>query len=240
MKSDMYSIFADEYDLAIQDNIYNAHLERPSLKALLPKLAGLNVLDLGCGSGVYAEYLLDQGVNHITAIDYSVDMIRLLKEKIKKRHQQAKVNAYVQDLSKGLVQEKEARFDLVIAPLMVHYLQDLRPLFKDVHRVLKSGGMFVFSAHHPFVDFSSSTQKNYFETEKIQEHWHTLGKPVQVTFYRRPLSDLINAITQNGLTLCQMTEGTVSPVVETMDKKRFDHLSTRPNFLFIQSMKSGE
>ncbi|WP_417795109.1 class I SAM-dependent methyltransferase [Terasakiella pusilla] len=240
MKSAMYSTFADEYDLAIQDNIYNAHLERPSLQALLPDIAGLNILDLGCGSGVYAEYLLDQGANHVTSIDYSADMIQLLQNKMEKRQQPDKTHAYVQDLSLGLPQEKDASADLVIAPLMIHYLKNLHPLFEEVHRVLKTNGMFVFSSHHPFVDFASSSSKNYFATEKIQEEWHTLGRPVEVTFYRRPLSDIMNALAQSGLLLTHMSEGQVSQKVKTMDEKRYQHLTTRPNFLFIQSLKGVE
>lgn len=78
VKSDMYSTFATEYDEAVQDNIYNANLERPALQSMLPALRNLNVVELGCGSGIYAQYLLAQGAAKVTCIDYSEDMIQLV------------------------------------------------------------------------------------------------------------------------------------------------------------------
>ena len=237
MKSKMYSTFASEYDEVIQDNIYNAHLERPTLQAMLPALNDIDVLDLGCGSGVYAQYLLEQGAKHVTCIDYSEEMVQLVASKAEKAALTDKVVAYAQDLSKGLPKEKDASVDLVISPLMVHYLEDLNPLFRDVHRVLRVGGSFVFSTHHPFADFECTQSGNYFERELVQEEWNTVGKPVQVSFYRRSLTEIMNALTQNGLVITQLSEGEVSEKVKEMDEGRYEYLSKNPNFIFIKCQK---
>lgn len=237
MKSKMYSTFASEYDEVIQDNIYNAHLERPTLQAMLPALTDLDVLDLGCGSGVYAQYLLEQGTKHVTCIDYSQEMVQLVASKAENAGLTDKVVAYAQDLFKGLPKEKDASVDLVISPLMVHYLEDLNPLFSDVNRVLRAGGSFVFSTHHPFADFECTQSGNYFERELVQEEWNTVGKPVQVSFYRRSLTEITNALTQNGLAITQISEGEVSEKVKEMDAGRYDYLSKNPNFIFIKCQK---
>ncbi|WP_261396995.1 class I SAM-dependent methyltransferase [Photobacterium rosenbergii] len=237
MKSKMYSTFASEYDEVIQDNIYNAHLERPTLQAMLPALNDNDVLDLGCGSGVYAQFLLEQGAKHVTCIDYSEEMVQLVASKAEKAALTDKVVAYAQDLSKGLPKEKDASVDLVISPLMVHYLEDLNPLFSDVHRVLRVGGSFVFSTHHPFADFECTQSGNYFERELVQEEWNTVGKPVQVSFYRRSLTEIMNALTQNGLVITQLSEGEVSEKVKEMDEGRYEYLSKNPNFIFIKCQK---
>ena len=239
MKSKMYSTFASEYDEVIQDNIYNAHLERPTLQAMLPALNDIDVLDLGCGSGVYAQYLLEQGAKHVTCIDYSEEMVQLVASKAEKAALTDKVVAYAQDLSKGLPKEKDASVDLVISPLMVHYLEDLNPLFRDVHRVLRVGGSFVFSTHHPFADFECTQSGNYFERELVQEEWNTVGKPVQVSFYRRSLTEIMNALTQNGLVITQLSEGEVSEKVKEMDEGRYEYLSKNPNFIFIKCQKQA-
>ncbi len=235
MKSAMYSTFAKEYDTAIQDNVYNAHLERPTLQAMLPDLEGATVLDLGCGSGVYAQYLLEQGVEKITCIDASDDMVGLVKQKL----DSSRVSAYSQNLAIGLPDEADESADLVISPLMVHYLDDLKPLFADVYRVLNVGGSFVFSTHHPFADFECSQTGNYFSTEKVQEEWNTVGTPVEVTYYRRPLTDITNALTENGLVITQLSEGKVDDCVRDSDPERYKYLSTNPNFIFIKCMKIG-
>ncbi len=46
--SKMYTTFAEKYDSAVQDNIYNAHLERSSLQTILGDVSGLDIIDLGC------------------------------------------------------------------------------------------------------------------------------------------------------------------------------------------------
>lgn len=238
MKSDMYSTFASEYDEVIQDNIYNANLERPTLQSMLPPLVNLNVVDLGCGSGVYAQYLLAQGAAKVTCIDYAKEMVQLVARKAQLAGVSNRVDAYVQDLSKGLPNETDASADLVISPLMVHYLEDLTLLFGDVHRILKTGGLFVFSTHHPFADFECSKSGNYFERELVQQEWDTVGKSVQVQFYRRSLTEITNALTQNGLAITQISEGEVDEKVRVMDSETYKYLANNPNFIFIKCQKS--
>jgi ubiquinone/menaquinone biosynthesis C-methylase UbiE len=232
MKSDMYSTFAEKYDLAIQDNIYNAHLERPSLQALLGDLEGVDVLDLGCGPGVYAEFLIAQKAAKVTCLDLSDEMIEIVKNKFGDR-----VTAYTQDLSLGLPEEHSSSVDVIICPLVIHYIKDLSPFFKDIYRVLKKGGYIVFSTHHPFADFEFSSSGNYFECELVKDKWNTIGEPVEVTFYRRSLTEIMTAITQNGLVVAELTEGEVSEKVKEISAKTYDYLSKNPNFLFVKCLK---
>ncbi|WP_117232840.1 class I SAM-dependent methyltransferase [Vibrio maerlii] len=239
MKSKMYSTFAKQYDRAVQDNVYNAYLERPTLQSMLPEVDGLSVLDLGCGSGIYADYLLQQGAEKVTCVDASQDMVGLLTEKLAEQVDRGQVVSYAQDLSTGLPNEGDDSMDLVISPLMLHYIEDLNPLFSDVYRVLHTGGSFVFSTHHPFADFECTKSGNYFERELVQEEWNTVGEPVEVTFYRRSLTEITNALTENGLAITQLSEGKVSEEVKMMDPERYDYLSKNPNFLFVKCMKIG-
>ncbi|OED43458.1 hypothetical protein ACH42_10050 [Endozoicomonas sp. (ex Bugula neritina AB1)] len=45
MADEMYTLYSREYEEAIADNVYNAHLERPSMLSMLPDLKGQRVLD---------------------------------------------------------------------------------------------------------------------------------------------------------------------------------------------------
>ena len=38
-----------------QDSPYNTHYDRPAVQGLIGAVAGLRVLDAGCGQGLYAE-----------------------------------------------------------------------------------------------------------------------------------------------------------------------------------------
>lgn len=232
MKSEMYSEYAKQYDLAVQDNIYNAHFERPSLQALLNHVKDCNILDLGCGTGIYAEYLFSQGAKSVTCIDYSEEMIDLVKSKFGD-----KVTAYAHDLSLGLPDEKSNSADVIVCPLVLHYLEDLSFIFKEAHRVLKPKGYMVFSTHHPFADFEYSLSGNYFERELVSQEWNTVGKPVQVKFYRRSLSEISNAITSSGLCITKISEGHVSEEAREISEETYNYLTKNPNFIFVQCNK---
>ena len=234
MTAPMYSRFARKYAAAILDNIYNAHLERPSLLSMLPDLEGQSVLDLGCGPGVYAEYLLSQGAA-VTATDISPEMVEIVAEKFGGR-----VKSYVQDLSHGLPEESDKSYDLVICPLAIHYIEDLGQLFADVRRVLKDTGVFVFSTHHPMNDFQCSPSGNYFKRELIIEEWDTIGQPVEVQFYRRSLTDLFSAVSAAGLYVSELSEGKPSEAMKEISPESYEHLSNNPNFIFLKCQPVGK
>ena len=232
MKSEMYSKYAEQYDIAVQDNIYNAYLERPSLQALIGNIEGLDVIDLGCGSGIYAEYLISQEAKSLTCIDISEQMVEIVRSKLG-----ASVKAYAQDLSLGLPQQTSGSADIIVCPLVLHYIEDLSVLFKEAYRVLKPGGYMVFSTHHPFADFQCSVTGNYFQRELIKQQWDTVGEPVSVSFYRRSLTEISDAITSNGLQITQISEGKVSDEAKAISEEAYQHLSTNPNFIFIKCLK---
>lgn len=232
MQSKMYTTHAQQYDEVIQDNIYNAYLERPSLQALIGNITDLDILDLGCGSGVYAEYFIAQGARSVTCLDFSVQMVNLVDAKLGES-----VKTYVQDLSKGLPNEASESADVIVCPLVIHYLEDLSVLFKAVSRVLKPKGYMVFSTHHPFADFDSTLSGNYFEQEVITQQWDTVGDPITVSFYRRSLTDISDAITANGLVISEISEGKVSEKVKEISIKTYQHLTNNPNFIFIKCQK---
>ncbi|MFK0569905.1 class I SAM-dependent methyltransferase [Endozoicomonas sp.] len=228
MTSPMYSQYANEYAQAITSNVYNALLERPSMLAMLPDLQEKSILDLGCGPGAYAEHFLNQGAS-VTAADISAKMVKMIQERLGER-----LTAYVADLNHGLPQEQDSSYDLVICPLVIHYIEDLNHLFDDIRRVLKGGGSFFFSTHHPLADFEASPSGNYFSRELIIEEWDTIGYPVQVQFYRRSLTELFNTIASAGLYVATLSEGCPSEAMKDISPGSYDYLSKNPNFLFIE------
>ncbi|WP_421901045.1 class I SAM-dependent methyltransferase [Maridesulfovibrio sp.] len=231
MKNKLYTTHAYEYGEAIKNNVYNALFERPSLQAMLPNLEGKAVLDLGCASGEHSRHLAKQGA-HVTAIDVSQTMIEILQQQSIEN-----LSCYVQDISNGLPAEQDTSFDIVISALTIHYLKDLDLLFTDISRVLKPNGLFIFSTHHPVLDFEASASGNYFKCELITEKWDVIGDPVEVSFYRRPLTELFAAITQAGLCITGLNEGKPQKEIQEFNPAAYKRLSTKPNFLFIECSK---
>lgn len=230
--SELYSKHAAKYDSMIQTNIYNAMYDFPSMTALIGDVTGLDIVDLGCGSGVYAQYFIDNHAAKVTCIDASSEMIDIVQSKLGTR-----VDTHVIDISQGLAVIEAGSADRVISALMIHYLADLNALCADVSRILKQGGEFVFSTHHPFADFNDSASDNYFQRELITDMWNTVGEPVKVQFYRRALSEITTALTNNGLVISALTEGQVLEQAKTICEKTYHFLSTKPNFLFIKAVK---
>lgn len=231
-KSELYSKYAQQYDIAVQDNIYNALLERPSLQALIGSTAGLDVIDLGCGSGIYAKRFVAESAKSVTCLDISAEMIGLVKAKLGNR-----VKAYAQNLSLGLPEELSDSADVIVCPLVLHYIEDLNVVFQEIYRVLKPQGHMVFSTHHPFADFRFSESGNYYERELLNQQWNTIGEPVAVTFYRRSLGEITNAITSAGLVITQLSEGEVAEEVKELSPKIYEKLTTKPSFIFIKCLK---
>jgi ubiquinone/menaquinone biosynthesis C-methylase UbiE len=229
----MYTKHARQYASAVEDNIYNALLERPSTKKLVGDVKGLDVIDMGCGSGIYANWLIEQSASRLTCVDASPQMVALVAERYGHR-----VNAYVQDISLGLPNEPDASADVIICPLVLHYIEELAPVFAEVQRVLKPGGCMVFSTHHPFADFDASLTGNYFERERITQQWDTVGTPVTVQFYRRSLTEIAQSITASGLSITAIREGEVNEKAKQISNTTYQHLTTHPNFIFFRCEKA--
>src|SRR5262249_17924468 len=77
---DAYETIAERFAALAEDNAYNACYERPATISLLPEVRGKNVLDAGCGPGIYAEWLLNSGAK-VTGIDASPAMLRQAKRR---------------------------------------------------------------------------------------------------------------------------------------------------------------
>lgn len=117
-------------------------LEGPIVRAIAGDVRGLNVLDLGCGTGRHSLWLAEAGAA-VTGVDFSEGM---LAEARKKPGAEA-IRFVVHDLHQPL--PFAAEFDLVVSGLVLEHLRELDPFFAEAHRVLKPGGRAVVSAMHP-------------------------------------------------------------------------------------------
>ncbi len=102
----------------------------------------LNILDLGCGPGLYAEKLAKKGHN-VTGVDFSENSIKYAKKEAKKKKLDI---TYLKENYLNLDLEENA-FDLVIliftdfGPLLPNEREQLLAVIK---KVLKPGGVFIF------------------------------------------------------------------------------------------------
>ncbi|KAG5788079.1 hypothetical protein H9Q69_012863 [Fusarium xylarioides] len=122
-------------------------------QALLPKLHGLNVLDLGCGMGWFSRWAMDQGAKSSCGINNSHNMLDLAK-KITNHDDITYEHANLDRIAFG--EDMKNKYDLVHSSLVLHYLFNLDDLVKQVYSVLVPGGTFSFCAEHPIITSTHS------------------------------------------------------------------------------------
>ncbi|APB35388.1 class I SAM-dependent methyltransferase [Heyndrickxia coagulans] len=114
------------------------------MKSLLTVEHISNALDIGCGGGIYSKALADMGVQTVIGIDFSEPILEGAKENCKdyKNISFQLGNAY----DTGLDSQS---FQLVIERALIHHLRDLLACFKEAHRLLKDGGVFIIQDRTP-------------------------------------------------------------------------------------------
>jgi predicted TPR repeat methyltransferase len=104
---------------------------------LPPKTAPLDVLDLGCGTGLCGA-LLRPLACRLNGIDLSENMLAKARERaIYDQLESAEITLWLAQCS--------ARYDLIVATDVFIYIGDLAPVFSGARRVLRAGGRLAFS-----------------------------------------------------------------------------------------------
>jgi ubiquinone/menaquinone biosynthesis C-methylase UbiE len=155
-------------------------VEEPVVVELFGDVAGLQVLDLGCGTGRYCTFLTKQGAR-VTGIDLSPGMIRHALRRstfgpavgqvgnlprrnlpncaTRDRNDDQGRQAIRKQAGSALhvIQAELARlclpdnhFDLILCALTLNHVERLGPVFAEATRVLKRGGRIILSDFHPY------------------------------------------------------------------------------------------
>lgn len=224
-----YDYMADAYAEQVDTKPIHVYYERPGTWALLPKqLTGLNILDIGCGSGWYAEQLLKAG-GVVTAIDASARMVELTRKRL-----QGKGQVIQADLEKPMHFLPSAAFDIILAPLVIHYVKDWVALMREISRLLKPNGLFIFSTHQPHETYHLFKLENYFTHSIIQDYWPSVKVTVQ--YYHHTFEDLTESLYQAGFLIERMTEPQPQEGLK-QDPDLYKLITTRPWFLFVRAIK---
>jgi ubiquinone/menaquinone biosynthesis C-methylase UbiE len=73
--SHIYDAMAKDYERHAAESVYNAHYDRPAVLGLLPPVQNQQVLDIGCGPGLYAAWLLEHRAE-VVGFDISSEMVK--------------------------------------------------------------------------------------------------------------------------------------------------------------------
>ena len=178
--------------------------EWPSLRAMLPNLRGLRVLDLGCGFGWFCRWARQNGAAQVLGLDVSRNMLARARAET----DDDKIRYALEDMER--IKLPQASFDLVYSSLAFHYLKNLDRLMSQIHQSLRPRGSLVFSVEHPIYTAPSNPRwmrkswpvDGYLNEGPRTTDWLAKG----VIKQHRTVATYINLLLASGFTIFRIDE----------------------------------
>lgn len=200
---------------------YRDELNNPAMFELLGNITGMVILDLACGEGYNTRIMAQKGAI-TTGVDFSEKMIRFACEKEEKEPLGAVYS--VGDACQ--LPFFDCTFDVVACFMALQDIKDYKNTVKEVKRVLKPGGRFVFVIPHPCFEkrvlhgtviggWEYQGEKalyykvdQYFDTHGYTITWNMarLTTHFETTAFHRTLTDYVDALYAAGLFISRLKE----------------------------------
>jgi ubiquinone/menaquinone biosynthesis C-methylase UbiE len=244
---DLWDKAADSWNDFVETgkDVYKDLVIAPATLGLVPSasLPGQKALDLCCGEGYYSRRLKALGYD-VYGVDISERMIELARRK-------ARDITYVCSDASNLGVFADGSIDLTVCGMALMDAPNWEEIVREVYRVLKHDGQFIFSILHPCFSFvkggwhhDENGEKlcfkmgNYFvEGEAIWE-WNMpeLKYPFRTKTFHRTLSTYYNALVSTGF----VVEGLVEPHVDSdVGDQRIVDSGRVPYFIIFECRKRG-
>lgn len=213
MTTTAYDAIADWYDQQYVRSALYEEVVLPTLHALVGDVRGRQVLDLACGQGIVARMLAQQGAQ-VTGVDRSAALLALAHRY--ERHEPHGIR-YLHDDAQALSALATANFDGVVCNLALMDIPDVAATVQAVRRVLKTGGLFVFSLTHPCFevphgqwvmteDGTMARQVKGYFAERFWRSENPEGVRWRVGAHHRMLSTYLNTVAEAGFVLERVIE----------------------------------
>ncbi|MBV9824952.1 MAG: methyltransferase domain-containing protein [Alphaproteobacteria bacterium] len=213
--------------------------EWPSLRALLPDLRDLRVLDLGCGYGWFCRWAREQGAAGVLGLDVSEKML----ERAIADTQDPAIAYRRGDLE--TVALPWGAFDVAYSSLALHYLADLGGLLARVHDALVPEGILVFSAEHPI--YTAPNRPHWTDAETGGKAW-PLDRYLEegprstdwlapgVIKQHRTMATYLNLLIEAGFGITHVEEWGPSPA-QIAEHPEWAPERDRPPFLIVAAQR---
>lgn len=200
----------------------------PVVCSLLGPVAGMRILDVGCGNGLYARRLAALGAE-VVGIDFSAEMIALARRQPAGKAREVRYAVVDATDPEALLSLGVRDYDAVICNMVLFDMSDIRPLMGAVPRLLGDGGRLVFSVMHPCFNTPLTThvaEQQEREGEIVTQYSvkvgrymtpvaaHALalrGQPRAQIIFHRPLHELLRPAFEAGFVLDRLEECAFPP-----------------------------
>ncbi|HEV2642381.1 MAG TPA: class I SAM-dependent methyltransferase, partial [Candidatus Elarobacter sp.] len=176
-----YDRWSHQYD---DDRNTTRDLDAQVVRRAPLRLAGRDVLELGCGTGKNTEWLAAHA-RQVVALDFSAGMLAAARRRIRT----ANVRFVQHDVREPWPLDASA-MDVVVGNLVLEHVRDLTPIYSESARVLRSGGQLLLCELHPFRQLRGG-QAHFMD--------RSTGETVHVPAFPHSASDYVNAGLAAGL-----------------------------------------
>ncbi|MBN9221822.1 MAG: class I SAM-dependent methyltransferase [Mesorhizobium sp.] len=213
--------------------------EWPALRAMLPEISGLRVVDLGCGFGWFCRWAHENGAAQVLGLDLSEKMLA----RAKAAGPDTGIAYERADL--GQLSLPQGGFDLAYSSLALHYVEDVSRLFATVHQALAPGGHFVFSTEHPV--YMAPTRPGWVVDGEGRKIWPVDRYLVEgprktdwlakgVIKYHRTTGTTLNALIGAGFTI-ERVEDFCPTAEQIAARPELSEELERPMFLLVSARR---
>ncbi|MDX8508064.1 methyltransferase domain-containing protein [Mesorhizobium captivum] len=213
--------------------------EWPVMRAMLPEVDGLGIVDLGCGFGWFCRWVRAHGAREVLGLDLSEKMLA----RARAAGSDAAITYERADLDE--LSMPKARFDLAYSSLALHYVGDVSRLFATIYQALVPGGFFVFSTEHPIYmaptnpgwSVDAAGKKKWPVDQYLVEgprttDWFTKG----VVKHHRTIGTTLNSLIQAGFAIGHVEEFRPTKAQIAARPELAEELE-RPMFLLVQARR---
>lgn len=206
---------------------YNENLEMPTTFKLLGNVKGKKILDLGCGPGLYNRRLSKMGAD-VKGIDLSKGLIKIAKE------ENPNLDFVVGDAEK--LPYKNSQFDIVLSTLVLGHLEKWDRALGEINRVLKKGGIFIFSNYNPVVERTKKTKWFFRSFREIKDYfkegWRftTWKKDAKKIHHHKTYGTIIKLLVKNGFEIIDYEDCKPPKSSKRLYPKQYKKTINAPHF----------
>jgi malonyl-CoA O-methyltransferase len=200
-----YDLWAGIYDS--EDNPLIV-IEQQQIETVLGPVAGLRILDVGCGTGRHSLRLAQAGAE-VTGVDFSAGMLDQARRKPGADH----VRFVHHDILSLPFDDGE--FDRVLCALALEHVRDLRAAFGEMRRVVRPAGRIIVSEMHPAMWLRG-----------VSAHFHDpeTGRDIRPASAGNQISDYVMAAVGAGLAIERIAEFSVDEALVGQSPRAAKHL----------------
>jgi ubiquinone/menaquinone biosynthesis C-methylase UbiE len=233
-------------------------LNNPAMFKMVGNIKGKRVLDLACGEGYNTRIIAKKGAK-VIGTDFSKEMIDCaIKQEEKDK---LGIAYYVCDAGK-LALFKNCTFDIATCFMALQDIENYLKAIKEVYRILKNQGRFIFVIPHPWSERRMIGKKlitgwglrqgteskqnalyfqvdRYFDQYRYIINWNMkrLTKHFKSMAFHRTLTDYCNALAKAGFLISRLIEPKPTQKRLAKNPAHFEKTLRIPSSIVIEAVK---